>query len=47
MNANELKLHLIEKEREKLLRDIGVAQSRIAELNRQRQNIIMSSVEAQ
>jgi hypothetical protein len=44
MNALEqqkMKLKYIEKERKTLLGDIRVAQSRIAELNRQRQNIIM------
>jgi hypothetical protein len=40
-NATELKLKYIEKERKMLLGDIRVAQSRIAELNRQRQNLIM------
>ena len=45
MNALEqkrLKLKYIEKERKILLGDIEVAQSRIANLNRQRENIIMS-----
>lgn len=38
---DRLKLKYIEKERKTLLGDIRVAQSRIAELNRQRQNLIM------
>lgn len=45
MNTTELKLKYIEKERKNLLGDIRVAQERIAELNRQRQNIIMSQEE--
>ena len=45
MNATELKLKYIDKERKTLLGDISVAQSRIAELNRQRQNIIMGQEE--
>ena len=47
MNALEqkkLKLKYIEKERKDLLCDISVAQSRIAELNRQRESIIMSQL---
>lgn len=43
--AMELKLKYIDKERKTLLGEISVAQSRIAELNRQRQNLIMSQEE--
>jgi hypothetical protein len=45
MNATELKLKYIENERKTLLGEIRVAQSRIVELNRQRQNLIMSQEE--
>ena len=39
---DRLKLKYVEKERKMLLGEIGMAQSRIAELNLQRENIIMS-----
>lgn len=42
MKLQEQKLKDIQKEREILIRDISIAQARLAELNIRRQNIIMA-----